>query len=156
MSVLCLIANPANPVLTSELMQTLHRTIGGEINWLHNEIACEIINPDAPDVVGIDRSAVEDMPVDIALVPQLERRKKLLFADMDSTMIEQECIDEMADALGIKPEIAAITQAAMRGELDFQQALKQRVALLKGISLQQIREIRRQNITLAAGGFDHG
>jgi phosphoserine phosphatase len=90
--------------------------------------------------------------VDVALVPLAHRRKKLLVADMDSTMIDQECIDEIADAVGIKAEVAAITQRAMNGELDFAQALRTRVALVKGLNRKVIEEIRRERITLAAGG----
>ncbi len=80
------------------------------------------------------------------------RRKKILVADMDSTMIDQECIDELADAVGIKAEVAAITARAMNGELDFAAALRTRVALLKGLDRRVIEEIRRERITLAAGG----
>jgi phosphoserine phosphatase len=71
---------------------------------------------------------------------------------MDSTMIDQECIDEIADAVGIKAEVAAITQRAMNGELDFAEALRTRVALVKGLNRKVIEEIRRERITLAAGG----
>jgi phosphoserine phosphatase len=71
---------------------------------------------------------------------------------MDSTMIQQECIDELADALGIKPQVAEITDRAMRGELDFAQALDTRVALLKGLERKVIEEIRRERITLMPGG----
>jgi len=91
-------------------------------------------------------------PIDVAQVPLANRRKRLLIADMDSTMIEQECIDELGAALGIKDKIAAITARAMNGELDFEQALKTRVKLLKGLTRSRIEEIRREQITLAPGG----
>src|SRR6185437_15549409 len=71
---------------------------------------------------------------------------------MDSTMIQQECIDELADAVGIKAEIAAITDRAMRGELDFEAALKTRVGLLKGLDRKKIEEVRREKITQTPGG----
>src|SRR6185312_15833685 len=71
---------------------------------------------------------------------------------MDSTMIEQECIDELADAIGIKPQIAAITERAMNGELDFEAALRTRVALLKGLDRAAIESVRREKITLTPGG----
>jgi phosphoserine phosphatase len=110
------------------------------------------VSPKSTDPVAAARNIIGDEPVDAVLVPQANRRKKLLIADMDSTMIEQECIDELADALGIKPEIAAITNRAMNGELDFEAALKTRVGLLKGLRLAAIEEIRRERITLAPGG----
>jgi phosphoserine phosphatase len=152
MSVLCLIANPQDPRFDIGLAAAIHREIGGEINWLNHGIACEIIGPAAADPAAIARGLLGDAPIDIALVPRASRRKKLLIADMDSTMIEQECIDELADAIGIKPEIAAITERAMRGELDFDAALKTRVALLKGLQRRVIEEVRRERITLTPGG----
>ncbi|HHB82627.1 MAG TPA: phosphoserine phosphatase SerB [Devosia sp.] len=152
MSVLCLIANPQTPALTSQIVQAIHREIGGEINWLAQTIACEIIAPKSTSSIEIATQAVNTLPVDVVMVPRTNRRKKLLLADMDSTMIEQECIDELADALGLKPEISAITERAMRGELDFSEALKTRVALLKGLDLDVIKQVRRQAITLSPGG----
>jgi phosphoserine phosphatase len=152
MSVLCLIANPQDPRFDPALAGVIHREIGGEINWLNHGIACEIVAPRASDPAAVARAVLADAPVDVALVPQAGRRKKLLIADMDSTMIQQECIDELADAIGIKPEIAAITDRAMRGELDFDAALKTRVALLKGLPRQRIEEVRREAITLTPGG----
>ena len=71
-------------------------------------------------------------PVDLAVLPATERRKRLLLCDMDSTIITIECIDELADLAGIKPQIAAVTRRAMNGELDFAAALRERVALLAG------------------------
>ena len=152
MSVLCLIANPQTPALTSQIVQAIHREIGGEINWLAQTIACEIIAPKSTSSIEIATQAVNTLPVDVVMVPRTNRRKKLLLADMDSTMIEQECIDELADALGLKPEISAITERAMRGELDFSEALETRVALLKGLDLDVIKQVRRQAITLSPGG----
>jgi len=152
MSVLCMIANPQAPVLTSQIVQSIHREIGGEINWLAQSIACEIIAPKSTNSVEIASEAIGALPVDITMVPRTNRRKKLLLADMDSTMIEQECIDELADALGLKPQISAITERTMRGELDFSEALKTRVALLKGLDLDIIKQVRREAITLSPGG----
>jgi phosphoserine phosphatase len=152
MSVLCLIANPADSALDGSIVTAIHREIGGEFNWLNPGVAAEIIEPAASDPGAIARGLLGDAAVDVALVPSATRRKKLLIADMDSTMIEQECIDELADAIGIKPEIAAITERAMRGELDFEQALKTRVALLKGLERRAIEEVRRGKITLTPGG----
>jgi phosphoserine phosphatase len=152
MSILCLIANPSDSMLTPPLVARIHKETGGEINWLNHGIACEIIAPKSTDALAIAREIIGTATVDAALVPAEHRRKKLLLADMDSTMIEQECIDELADAVGIKAEVAAITERAMNGELDFEAALKTRVALLKGLDRARIEEVRREAITLAPGG----
>ncbi len=152
MTVLCLIANPADPAIDSALIAAIQHETRGEINWLHQRIACEIEAPRAADPVAAARAVIGNRPVDVALVPAAGRRKQVLVADMDSTMIEQECIDELADALGIKAEVAAITERAMNGELDFEQALRTRVALIKGLERAAIEEVRRERITLAPGG----
>ncbi|WP_404403145.1 phosphoserine phosphatase SerB [Pelagibacterium halotolerans] len=152
MSVLCLIANPTEPVLTPALVDAVHRETHGEINWLAQGIACEIVAPRAARPTEMAREVIGSAPIDAALVPLANRRKKLLVADMDSTMIEQECIDELAAALGIKQQVAEITERAMRGELDFAQALDTRVALLKGLDKKIVEEVRRERITFAPGG----
>ncbi|HZY67987.1 MAG TPA: phosphoserine phosphatase SerB [Devosia sp.] len=152
MSVLCLIANPADPALDAALAARVHAEVGGEINWLTQRIAVEIVNPKHAEPVAVARSLVAGKPVDVALVPLANRRKKLLVADMDSTMIEQECIDELADAVGIKDEVAAITARAMNGELDFEAALRTRVKLLEGLAVSRMEEVRRERITFMPGG----
>jgi phosphoserine phosphatase len=151
MSVLCLIANPNEPAIEGKLVAAIQHETHGEINWLNPGVACEIMRPTAGDPVGIAREHVGARPIDLALVPLANRRKRLLVADMDSTMVDQECIDELADAVGIKAEVAAITERAMRGELDFEAALRTRVALIKGLERKVIEEIRRERITLARG-----
>jgi phosphoserine phosphatase len=151
-SVLCLIANPAEPALDDALVSAIHREVGGEINWLTQRIAVEFVKPHLANADDAARALVAGKPVDVALVPLANRRKRLLVADMDSTMIEQECIDELADALGIRAEVADITRRAMNGELDFEQALRTRVRLLKGLPRARIEEIRRERITYAPGG----
>lgn len=152
MQVLCLIANPSDPALDAPLVQAVQRAVGGELNWLDHGIACEIVGPESTESLAEARALVEHRPVDVALVPAEGRRKQLLIADMDSTMINEECIDELADALNLKPQVADITERAMRGELDFTEALDTRVALLKGLERRIIEEIRRERITLAPGG----
>ena len=152
MTVLCLLANPADPAIDSALLAAIQHETQGEINWLHQRIACEIHAPRAADPVAAARSVIGSRPVDVALVPDEGRRKLVLVADMDSTMIEQECIDELADAVGIKAQVADITERAMNGELDFEQALRTRVGLIKGLERSVIEEIRRERITLAPGG----
>lgn len=89
--------------------------------------------------------------VDHVLQPAVAREKKLLISDMDSTMIEQECIDELADKVGLKAHVAAITERAMNGELDFKAALRERVALLKGLGEATLQEVFDRHITLMPG-----
>jgi phosphoserine phosphatase len=88
---------------------------------------------------------------DIFIIPAAHRRKTMLVADMDSTIIQQECIDELADYCGVKAQVAAITEAAMNGHIDFVGALQQRVALLKGLSVAQLQACRAERITYTAG-----
>ncbi|MGJ8528187.1 phosphoserine phosphatase SerB [Maritalea sp.] len=152
MPILVLTTNPANPKLEAELVRAIHAQIGGSVNWLHQSIAVEFKEPKAPQALQIARQVIGDEKVDANLVPDQKRRKKLLIADMDSTMINEECIDELGAALGIKDQIAQITERAMRGELDFEQALDERVLLLKGLDLDAIKEVRRERITYAPGG----
>ena len=152
MPVLCLIANPQDSELDPGLAAAVVKQTGGELNWLNHAIACEIIEPKSTDALALAREIVGTRRIDCALVPTEHRRKQILIADMDSTMIEQECIDELADALGIKEQVAEITDRAMRGELDFAEALDTRVALLKGLERRIIEEVRREQITLAPGG----
>ena len=89
--------------------------------------------------------------VDVVVQPAAGRRKKLFLADMDSTMIGQECIDELADYVGLKARVAAITERAMRGEIDFAPALRERVALLEGLPVSVIEEVLRDRIKLTPG-----
>ena len=152
MSVLCLIANPSDPVLDDRLARVIQHETHGEINWLCRGVACEIIAPQSADPVAEARALIGAQPIDVALVPLANRRKLLLVADMDSTMINEECIDELAAAVGIKAEVAAITDRAMNGEIDFAEALRTRVALIKGLERRVIEEVRRERITLAPGG----
>ena len=90
--------------------------------------------------------------IDVIVQVQAHRRRKLLVADMDSTMIIVECIDELADYAGIKPQIAEITERAMRGELDFEEALRGRVALLKGLSEDVVAQCLAERVKLMPGG----
>jgi phosphoserine phosphatase len=91
-------------------------------------------------------------PFDIVVQPQAGRRKRLFLADMDSTMIRQECIDELADFVGLKAHVAAITERAMRGEIAFEPALRERVALLKGLHAGVVEEVIAGRIALTPGG----
>ncbi|MGC6511234.1 MAG: phosphoserine phosphatase SerB [Parvibaculales bacterium] len=88
---------------------------------------------------------------DVNLVSTTNRRKKLLVADMESTIIEQECLDELAELLNLRPQIADITERAMRGEIEFEPALRERVALLKGLPEETLAQIYEEKVTLMPG-----
>jgi phosphoserine phosphatase len=98
------------------------------------------------------RVALGGAPLDVVVQQAAGRRKRLFLADMDSTMIGQECIDELADFVGRKAHVAAITERAMRGEIEFAPALRQRVALLAGLPVGVVDEVIATRITLTPGG----
>lgn len=98
--------------------------------------------------------AIGELPIDFAIQSVENRRKKLLIADMDSTMIGQECIDELAAEVGLKDKVATITAAAMRGEIEFDPALRERVSLLKGLPEGVVDEVIKNRITLTPGGTE--
>ena len=128
----------------------------GEFQWLGDGEACDIPFLPAPDtelrVIEQDiRDALGTAPIDVAILPEANRRKKLLVADMDSTIIQQECIDEIADFAGLKPRVAAITEHAMRGELEFESALRERVALLAGLDEAVLARVMEERIELMPG-----
>jgi phosphoserine phosphatase len=152
-----LICHPANPALDSTVVDGARAILPnpGPAQWLFGEVAVDIPFTGSEDIRAIEtrlRQARGDLPIDIVVQPQALRRKKLLLADMDSTMIGQECIDELADYAGLKARVAAITERAMRGEIEFEPALRERVALLKGMSVSVVDEVLKQRITPTSGG----
>ena len=100
---------------------------------------------------GVCADVLGARPVDVNVLAGTRRRKKLLIADMDSTIIQQECIDEMADVLGLKPQISAITERAMRGELPFEAALRERLELIAGLQEVQLAAVYETRITAMPG-----
>src|ERR1700726_1575450 len=151
-----LICNPADPALDSTVVDGARAILPspGHARWLFNEVAVDIPFTGSEDIQAIEarlREARGDLPIDIVVQPQALRRKKLFLADMDSTMIGQECIDELADYVGLKAHVAGITDRAMRGEIEFEPALRERVALLKGLPFSVIDEVLKQRITLTPG-----
>jgi phosphoserine phosphatase len=156
MLVATLIANPAAPVLNTEMAARAGDLVGARsLYWLADGIAADVTPAsalDAASVMDLLRMAVAGHPVDIIVQKQDSRRKKLLIADMDSTMIDQECIDELADVVGLKAHVSAITARAMNGEIPFEAALRERVALLKGLNASVVDAVIRGRITLAPGG----
>jgi phosphoserine phosphatase len=152
-----LICNPADPALDSTVVDGARAILPspGPAHWLFDEVALDIPFAAGDDIRAIERRLREargDLPVDIVVQPVGFRRKKLLLADMDSTMIEQECVDELADFAGLKERVAKITERAMRGEIEFEPALRERVALLKGLPVSVVEEVLAKRITLTPGG----
>ncbi|MEI9888539.1 MAG: phosphoserine phosphatase SerB [Rhizomicrobium sp.] len=124
----------------------------GREHWLSEGRALDIpFDHDPRQVLERARHHFAGQPVDVNVVPSAGRRKKLLIADMDSTIINVECLDELADMAGLKPVIAAITERAMRGELEFEAALRQRVAMLKGLELAALGRVHAERIRLNPG-----
>ena len=121
-----------------------------ELRWIEPGKACDLRLSANPQAV---RAALEGLlpGVDVVVQPEAWRRKKLIVADMDSTMITIECIDELADYAGIKPQIAEVTERAMRGELDFEAALDARVALLKGLDAGAIDRCYAERLQIMPG-----
>lgn len=128
----------------------------GTPTWLDPGLALDIPFPGMRAELPAHRAALRallgDAPVDVVVQPAAGRRKRLLLADMDSTVIHQECIDELADFAGLKAEVSAITERAMRGELPFEPALRERVALLRGLPVATVDSVLTDRITLVAGG----
>lgn len=148
--VLCLIAAPGalDPALVARLRVSLPGTAE---TWLAPAEACDL-GPVAgdPAVLARAREALCAAPVDVNLIERSRRRKALLVADMESTLIENEMIDELADTVGIGAEVARITFRTMNGELDFATALRERVALLAGLPVQRLETVA-ERIRLMSG-----
>jgi phosphoserine phosphatase len=124
----------------------------GDIAWLARGRAFDIAFQGEPSAVRAAAAAAADgTACDINAVPSDRRRKKLLVADMDSTIISCECLDELADMAGLKPRIAAITGRAMRGEIVFEDALRERVAMLKGLGLAALERTFKERVRLNPG-----
>lgn len=148
-SVLVLIAAPGSGAIDAAVVDLLQDLGGGAPHWLSPGEACEV-----PDFERLPEFMVDirRYPIDTAVVSIHNRRKRLLIADMDSTMIQQECIDELGEMAGVGSRIKDITARAMRGELDFDGALTERVKLLKGLDAAIIDRIIRERITYMPGG----
>ena len=140
-------------MLDATLVENLRNAWGGGIvEWLAPDEAAEFqleVRPSNFDKVWTDLQAME---VDLALQYSKNRRKKLLIADMDSTMIAQECIDELADVAGVGEDVREITRRAMNGEFDFPQALRERVALMKDVAETTIETVLSERISYVLGG----
>ncbi|MFC7702880.1 phosphoserine phosphatase SerB [Plastorhodobacter daqingensis] len=148
-----LFASPARANLDRETVESLRNAWGGgDAEWLNPGVAAEFPLEAMPANRWEAWEGLQALGIDLVVVPAEGRRKKMLLADMDSTMIGQECIDELADEAGVGAYVASITARAMNGELEFEDALRERVALLKGLDLGVIDKVLASRITYTPGG----
>lgn len=151
--IVTLLTDPARPVLETALVESLRNAWGGgEARWLDLGIAAEFGVAEVPENRWQVWQDLQGMGIDMAVQPAEGRRKRLLLADMDSTMIRQECIDELAALAGVGEHVAAITARAMNGELDFEAALNERVGLLRDLPEEVITRVWQERITFMPGG----
>ncbi|KIT15676.1 phosphoserine phosphatase SerB [Jannaschia aquimarina] len=147
-----LTCDPARASLDAPTIEALRNAWGGgDARWLARGIAAEFDMPARHDPAEA-RAGLDAMGVDVNVVPAEGRRKRLLLADMDSTMIRQECIDELAAEAGVGDRVAAITARAMNGEIGFEGALRERVGLLAGLDVSVIDRVLAERITPMPGG----
>jgi phosphoserine phosphatase len=154
-----LICDPRQPVLGDALLARAAQALPAQaqVSVLAEAVAVDLVfqadaTLDCVALASLLREHLRGSPVDVIVQSLGGRRKRLLLADMDSTMIEQECIDELADGVGLKPQVAAITERAMRGEIAFEPALRERVALLAGLPIGVVDRLLAERITLTPGG----
>lgn len=155
MQVVTLITTPTERNLDAALVDNLRNAWGGgDANWLAVDEAAEFAVPVVPDNQWDVWADLQNACVDLVVQPLEGRRKKMLLADMDSTMIRQECIDELAAEAGVGAHVADITARAMNGELDFEAALIERVGLLKGLPEAMIEQVLDERISYMPGGYE--
>ncbi len=153
MFIATLLTNPETPKLDRVTVDSLRNAWGGgDAVWLDPGVAAEFAVETMPANRWEVWQGLQALGVDLVVQPADGRKKRLLIADMDSTMIQQECIDELADEAGVGPYVAGITARAMNGELDFEAALRERVALLAGLDESVIARVIHDRITLMPGG----
>ncbi|MFO8126466.1 phosphoserine phosphatase SerB [Yoonia sp.] len=155
MQVVTLITTPTERNLDAALVDSLRNAWGGgDATWLAVDEAAEFAIPVAPGNQWDVWADLQNACVDLVIQPLEGRRKKMLLADMDSTMIRQECIDELAAEAGVGARVADITARAMNGELDFEASLIERVGLLKGLPEDMIEQVLDQRISHMPGGYE--
>jgi phosphoserine phosphatase len=146
------ISAPLEPSHLERVYQRLATT--GDTNWLAEKEACDLFI-DSPlcalDIAEQARDALCGTEIDAVCTPTLGRRKKLLISDMDSTVIDQECIDELGDALGVGPQIREITAAVINGDTSFSDALRKRLGLMKGMEHDLLESVYEERISLKSG-----
>ncbi|MEM8703768.1 MAG: phosphoserine phosphatase SerB [Pseudomonadota bacterium] len=153
-----LVSTPTAPAVNQDLVNRVSQRLGHKTEatilspGVAADLRLETAGETAAETAAHIRKVVGPAPVDVFVQPEKDRRKRLLIADMDSTMIRQECIDELAAELGLKEKISAITERAMRGEIEFEPALRERVALLAGLPVSAIDTVLSNRIVLMPGG----
>ncbi len=153
MYIATLLTSPATPTLDPALVESLRNAWGGgDADWLAVDEAATFTLGTMPDNLWDVWADLQNMGVDLVILPAEGQRKKMLLADMDSTMIQQECIDELADEAGVGDRVKDITARAMNGELDFEGALTERVGLLEGLDESVIDKVLNERITFMPGG----
>ncbi len=155
MFIVTLLTTPTESTLDGALVDSLRNAWGGgDIKWLAIDEAAEFPIANMPDNQWDVWTDLQNGCVDLVIQSAENRRKKMLLADMDSTMIRQECIDELAAEAGVGDHVAGITARAMNGELDFEEALIERVGLLKDLPEAMINQVLNQRITYMPGGHE--
>ena len=153
MYIASLIANPSRANLDRTTVEAVRNAWGGgDAVWLNVGVAAEFGLEDLPQNQWDVWVSLQNLGIDLCIQRADGRARRLLIADMDSTMIHQECIDELADEAGFGPRVAAITARAMNGEMDFEAALRERVSLLRGLPESVIQRVIDTRITLMEGG----
>ena len=152
-AIVTLVSDPDDLQLDDATLLACARALRGEPEILSpaEAAAFQVEHDDHKALAAQVRQLVKERKIDVAVTAAEPRRRRLLLSDMDSTIITTECIDELADRLGIRAEVAAITQRAMNGELDFVSSVKARVALLKGLDAGVIQDILASRIHLMPG-----
>ncbi len=153
-----LISRPDEPAVDAWAVEQVRRALPTPAapRWLDERIAADVTFDAGAD---LDHRALADRlraelsgrPIDVVVQETAHRRKRLFLADMDSTMIGQECIDELADYVGVRAHVAPNTERAMRGEIEFAPALRERVALLKGLRASVVEDVIAERIRLTPG-----
>lgn len=158
-NVVTIICNPENnsvdETIINKVFIAIEKKSGvvSNIDWLCENVACDIFfdHDNLPQIRDKLKEKLHQLEIDFIVQKNHNRRKKLFMSDMDSTIIKQECIDEIADEMGLKSQIAQITTMAMNGEIDFNESLIKRVSLLKGLECSKLDQVYNNKITLMDG-----
>ena len=155
MYIATLLADPKSANLERVAVESLRDAwAGGDVRWLNPGVAAEFPMEAIPANRWAVWEGMQALGLDLVVQAEAGRRKQMLLADMDSTMIQQECIDELADVAGVGERVKEITARAMNGELDFEGALTERVGLLRGLPESVITQVIEERITFMPGGHD--
>jgi phosphoserine phosphatase len=144
-TVVTLIAGSAGSARLPAIAAQISQALKAPIDWLAPGRACDIATHSSDaDASAIAQASIGDLPIDVLVQPAAGRRKRLLVADLESTIIENEMLEELADFLGLRTLVAEITRRAMNGEIDFAAALAERVALLRGLPVSVLDDAARR------------